>query len=132
MNEETLNKLLVIDDDPAIRKLLEKILQKKGFAVYTAQTGRAGLDLLKEHLSELSLVILDYTLLDMSCEEVCLEIDELGDRLGIIIMSGQDSNLIKETTALCPNIKASLYKPFTIDELMNSIKKTLNERESDE
>lgn len=121
MSEDKVERILVIDDDPSIRKLLEKLLQKKGFATLSAETGAGGLKLLKSHLTELSLIILDYTLLDMSCEDICSEISRQAPELPVVIMSGQDIKLINEKTAFCPAIKAALYKPFTIEELMNSI-----------
>lgn len=125
MSEDKMERILVIDDDPAIRKLMEKLLQKKGFVALSADTGAGGLELLRGHLAEISLIILDYTLLDMSCEDICREISGLAPEIPVVIMSGQDIKLINEKTAFCPAIKATLYKPFTIEELMNSIKISL-------
>lgn len=132
MSDDRKKTVLVIDDDLSIRKLMDKILQKRGFTVYLAETGREGLKLLKNQLSRLSLVILDYTIMDMSCEDICMKIKEEAPGLPMVIMSGQDSNLVKEKTSFCPNIKATLCKPFTIEKLMNSVNKALNERESNE
>ena len=58
-----MEKVLVIDDEPGIRGLLATILERKGYAVVLAESGRKGLDLFRRERPDL--VVLDLKMPDM-------------------------------------------------------------------
>ena len=66
--------ILVIDDDPVIRKILSDILRAKGYASTTVATGKEALDRIKEEGTAVALI--DLMLEDMSGLDVMREIKE--------------------------------------------------------
>jgi pilus assembly protein CpaE len=83
------SKVLVVDDQAMMLKLMSHPLQQEGYTVITAMTGAEALD--KIHSEQPDLVILDLMLPDTNGIEICRRIRQvlhLGD-LPIIILSGQ-------------------------------------------
>src|SRR4030042_6782758 len=80
--------ILVIEDDRKIAKVVKVYLEGAGFRVVTAEKGKDALAVaMKESLS---LVILDLMLPDMTGEEVCQELREIGD-FPIIMLTAKSS-----------------------------------------
>jgi len=83
-----MKSVLVIDDDPLIRKTLSSYLSKKGFEAVTAEDGEEGLQKYEEHIPDL--VILDIRLPDVDGLEVLGRIREKNPNASIIIMTAYD------------------------------------------
>ena len=82
---ESMNRVLVIDDDASIRESLEMYLQDKGLAVQTADTGTGGFRACLDYKPQV--VILDIRLPDVSGLEVLRRIvEKCPDAKVIIIM----------------------------------------------
>jgi DNA-binding response OmpR family regulator len=80
-------KVLVIDDEPAISRMLSMALSKKGYQVDTADNGETGVKKLQS--DEYHLVITDMLMDKMSGEKVLEKVRELkGDDIPVIAMSG--------------------------------------------
>ena len=67
-----LKNVLVVDDEKMIREAVASYLQKQGFEVLQAETGREALQILEKET--IAFVILDLMLPDLSGEEVCATI----------------------------------------------------------
>ena len=65
-------KILLIEDEVMVLDVLRAYLEKEGYSVLAATTGREGMRLFHEH--EVQLVILDLMLPDRSGESICQEI----------------------------------------------------------
>jgi CheY-like chemotaxis protein len=104
-------KILIIEDDPVSRRLLELIIAKEGFQVVTATNGLEGLRKVK--LESPDLLILDVMLPGLDGFEVChrLRSDPATEKLPILILSakGQDSDI---NSALQVGANAFLPKPI--------------------
>jgi two-component system response regulator AtoC len=83
-----MKSILIIDDDPLIRKTLSSHLAKHGFDVQTAQDGESGLIKYAEMCPDL--VLLDIRLPDTDGLEVLRQIKEKGKRAAILIMTAYD------------------------------------------
>lgn len=83
-----MKSVLVIDDDPLIRKTLSSYLSKKGFEALVAEDGEEGLQKYEEHIPDL--VILDIRLPDVDGLEVLGRIREKNPNASIIIMTAYD------------------------------------------
>ena len=68
-------RILIIEDDPSIREVLEMLLQARGFQTITAENGETGLKRIEE--KDPDLVLLDLTLPGMDGLEVCRRIREI-------------------------------------------------------
>jgi two-component system alkaline phosphatase synthesis response regulator PhoP len=80
------NVVLCVDDEEAIRCLLESALEQSGYAALVASNGREALRLVTQH--RIDAVILDYCMPDMDGGEVALEMKRLRPELPIILFSG--------------------------------------------
>jgi DNA-binding NtrC family response regulator len=80
-----MKSVLVIDDDPLIRKTLSSYLSKKGYEAVMAEDGEEGIQKYKEHIPDL--VILDIRLPDVDGLEVLGRIREKNPNASIIIMT---------------------------------------------
>lgn len=83
-----MKSVLVIDDDPLIRKTLSSYLSKKGFEALVAEDGEEGLQKYEERIPDL--VILDIRLPDVDGLEVLGRIREKNPNASIIIMTAYD------------------------------------------
>ena len=62
------DQILIVDDDPAIRKLLEKVMRSNDMETTTADSGKEALRLLEQHTYDL--ILMDVNLGDMEGFEV--------------------------------------------------------------
>ena len=81
----TSSKILVIDDDQAMLKLVEVIAAENGYEVVTAASGATGLRLALE--TDPDLILLDLVLPDMSGVEVCRRLRTAGLKVTVLMIS---------------------------------------------
>jgi two-component system, OmpR family, KDP operon response regulator KdpE len=107
-------RVLVVDDEPPIRKLLRTGLAAHGYRVLEAQNGKAAL----EQLEALpNLIILDLGLPDMQGHELLRTIRSRNDSVPIVILSSRDDEAGK-VQALDLGADDYVTKPFGMDELL--------------
>jgi len=114
-------EILIIDDEPQIRKLLQIVLESNDYKVVQAITGNEGIKLAAHHSPDL--IILDLGLPDMSGHKVLLELRSWFEK-SIIILSVQDSeeDIVK---ALDNGATDYLTKPFRTGELLARIRSSI-------
>ncbi|MBI4248910.1 MAG: response regulator transcription factor [Elusimicrobia bacterium] len=117
--------ILVVDDEPALRGLLKRALENKGFYVLPAADGQTALDSILAHRPDM--VLLDLHLPEMSGMEVCRRIRQAASALGyipIIVITG-----ISLEEAKSSGIQADDYvgKPFDLEDLLSRITRLLQE-----
>lgn len=114
-------EILVIDDEPAIRKLLEIALEAHDYKVWQADSGKAGILLAAHHPPDL--ILLDLGLPDQSGHAVLQQLRAWYHK-AIIILSVQDSedNIV---AALDAGASDYLTKPFRTGELLARIRSAL-------
>ena len=113
--------LVVIEDDPQIRRFLRTGLSTEPFRIFEAETGRAGL--VEAATRKPDLVIVDLGLPDLDGVEVVAELREWYTR-PIIILSAR-SNEQEKIKALDAGADDYLTKPFGIGELLARIRAAL-------
>jgi len=110
-------KVLVADDSPIYRKLVEHTLSEKQYAVLFAKSGREAMELFSEH--QPSLVITDWMMPDLSGIELCEHIRNHPQQsyTYLIILTGitEKNKLVK---GLAAGADDYLTKPFHSDELL--------------
>jgi two-component system, NtrC family, response regulator AtoC len=120
---ETLNKVLVIDDDASIRESLEMYLQDKGLEVQTAETGNIGFMACLDYKPQI--VILDIRLPDVSGLEILRRIvEKCPDSRVIIITAYHDMESSIE--AMRYGAYDYIQKPLSVRELERSITRSLH------
>ncbi|MBN1190942.1 MAG: response regulator [Dehalococcoidales bacterium] len=117
----TAPRIMVVDDDPSIRKFVRVNLEARDYTVETAGDGEEALRLIEQQPPDL--VILDIVMPKMDGVEVCRRVREWSS-VPIIMLSARDS---AEDKSKCLDIGADDYmtKPFSLIELLTRVKVVL-------
>lgn len=117
--------ILVIEDDPALRLNLQRILELEGHEVQSAADGIEGLRTLRTHGADL--VLMDIHMPDMDGIEVLLQLRQLAPQLPVVTMSGGDytGQLSALDDADLLGATARIPKPFSRQELVETIARAL-------
>ncbi|HUZ49086.1 MAG TPA: response regulator transcription factor [Candidatus Dormibacteraeota bacterium] len=116
-------KILVIEDDAAIGRVLQLELEHEGYAVEVARDGLAGLE---KALKEPDLVILDLMLPRMDGIEVCKRI-RVKSAVPIIMLTAKD-RVPDRVEGLDVGADDYMVKPFATEELLARVRARLRER----
>jgi signal transduction histidine kinase len=115
--------VLVVDDDPTVRNVIERTLLRMGHRVTMAGGGREALSALDEGLVP-DLILLDLTMPEMGGREVLREIAKRDAGHKVVLVSGYNEiDLIADTSE--PSLAGFLRKPFTVAELAGVIRESL-------
>ena len=114
-------KILVIDDEPPIRKLLRMGLNTQGYDVLEAPNGKAGLELLAQNPD---LIILDLGLPDIQGLELLRTIRGRNESVPIVVLSSRGDEAGK-VQALDLGADDYVTKPFGMDELLARMRAAL-------
>ncbi|MDI9506142.1 MAG: response regulator transcription factor [Clostridiales bacterium] len=116
--EVSKNRILVVDDDPNISRLVKMYLEKEGFEVETAYRGDEALKAFRE--SAPNLVLLDVMLPGMDGWQVCREVRKLSN-IPVIMLTAKDETFDK-VLGLELGADDYIVKPFEPKELVARIK----------
>ncbi len=114
-------RILIIEDDDLILKMLRRSLVYEGYQVDTAVDGEGGLNLLRDNKP--ALVILDWMLPGMDGLEVCRRIRDMGNQ-PVLMLTAKDT-LEDRVQGLDAGADDYLVKPFELDELLARIRALL-------
>jgi two-component system, OmpR family, KDP operon response regulator KdpE len=114
-------RILVVDDEPQIRRVLRATLTGHGYEFYEARTGEEALDAIRAN--RFDLVLLDVNMPGMGGLETCRAIRS-GSEVSIIMLTVRDSEQDK-VAALDAGADDYITKPFSTPELMARIRAAL-------
>jgi two-component system KDP operon response regulator KdpE len=114
-------KVLVVDDEPPIRKLLRMGLGTQGYHILDAPNAKAAIELMAD---EPDLVILDLGLPDMQGLELLRQIRERREDVPIVVLSSRGEEVAK-VEALDLGADDYVTKPFGMEELLARIRTAL-------
>ena len=113
--------ILVVDDDPQVRRFIRDVLEAEGLEVETAADGRQALDVVARRPP--ALVVLDITLPILGSSAVADGLRAaLGDRVPILVITA-DGNAAQKAERV--RAYAHLRKPFAMDELLVAVRQGL-------
>lgn len=118
--------ILVIEDDPKIRRYLELELIHEGYNVKLAENGKVGLELFRE--KSYSLILLDLMLPLMNGEEVCKTIRKESN-IPIIVLTAKDE-IFSKIALLDLGADDYITKPFIIGELLARMRVIFRNKQS--
>jgi len=114
-------RILVIDDEPNILGTLAPLLRARGYEVFTAMNGRAGIETVDREKPDL--IVLDLGLPDMDGVEVCRKIrDDLNVPIVVLSARGAEGDKVR---ALDVGADDYVTKPFGAEELLARIRAAL-------
>ena len=116
---EKIKKILVVDDEESITRLMKSMLSAYGYEAVLAGNGKQGLELYKTEKPDL--IITDIIMPDMEGIELIRILRKIDKKLPIIVMSGDPTGKKFLKTASLLGAHSTLNKPFSAEELMNLI-----------
>ncbi len=126
MSEQPLiSKVLLVEDDPATRKVVEQVLREEGYEVLALETVGEGLAALEDQ-SDIDLVLTDVCLPDGTAVALAEAARGISLDLPVVAMSGaSDAPTAFELARL--GVRRFLRKPFTVPELLATLKSSVEE-----
>lgn len=121
----SMTRILIVDDEPPIRRLLRTSLVSQGFQIVEAATGREALDEVGQARPDL--IVLDLGLPDMQGQEVIRLLRGQGSSVPIVVLSSRTDETGK-VEALDLGADDYVTKPFGTDELLARIRTALRHR----
>lgn len=119
--------ILVVDDEPAIRRAVRRILEGRNYRVLTAADGVEASAVYGAHAAEVRLVITDIMMPAMSGLELIHRLRATAPQLPIIAMTGlHDQDCGEELVAL--NLSGIIAKPFPTQEILAGVQRALAAR----
>jgi CheY-like chemotaxis protein len=121
-----MGRVLVIDDDSAMRGTVRRILERDGHEVIDAPDGRRGLEIFRAQGADV--VVTDLIMPEKEGIETIIELRAASDDVRILAISGGDRvsrglGRLKDAESL--GADASLAKPFTVDQLRDAVAQLL-------
>ena len=112
--------ILVAEDNIPVAELERKGLENAGYKVILANNGKQALEIYKARSKEISLVILDLLMPEMSGEDCLMELLKIDPSVGVLIASGYapEDDLHKQVR---PLVRGFVRKPFAMSELVNEV-----------
>ncbi len=121
-------RILLVDDEPGLRRTLSDRLRKEGYGVETAANGTSALDLARK--SHFDLIILDLNLPAKDGLHVCHELRREGQNVAVLMLTARDS-IADKITGLKSGADDYMTKPFESAELLARIEALLRRTRGD-
>ena len=116
--------VLVVDDEPSVRDITSRMLEKNGYRVLTAKEGTAAIALYTQRQAEIQVVLTDMMMPVMDGPATVRVLHGMNPQVRIIAASGAASKpKLAEIADLC--VQAYLQKPFTAQNLLVTLDQVL-------
>jgi len=121
-------KLLLVDDEEEILDLLNRQLQSKGYDIFLAPSGEAGLQIVQSH--EVGVIVSDQSMPSMDGMTFLDKVREIDDEVVFIMLTGDESlgNVLKAVTQL--QIFSYIIKPWSLPILQTTIRNAFQHYEA--
>lgn len=120
----TKTRIMVVDDEPAVREITGQMLERLGYEVETHSGAMDALASFERNPEGFDLVITDRTMPSMTGEELASKILQIRPEMPVILCSGRDGDGKAGRSGMC----SILRKPVRIRELKGAVRKALDEK----
>jgi PAS domain S-box-containing protein len=117
--------ILVVEDDPALRTVAERLFTKHGYRVFAAADGAEGLELYRVHGSEIALVVTDLIMPKAGGFDVYEGVRRGSRTTKVLFTSGYPTPNYKKSVAGDANV-AFLTKPWTVSDMLAQVRALLD------
>lgn len=112
--------ILLVDDEPLVRKATSRLLRSLGYTVLAAESGEVALALANQHLDDIDLVLTDVVMPEMNGLDLARELSRLSPSMKVLFMSGFTDGVLAERGVLKPGVMY-LQKPIQRDQLASCL-----------
>ena len=117
--------ILLIDDEQMIVEVGESILKSLGYTVFSALSGKEGIDIFRENVDAIDLVVLDIIMPEMRGDVVCRKLKEINPHIKVLFASGYSIN--DQTLGIVENDDDGfIQKPFSIEIFSRKIREIMD------
>lgn len=116
--------LLLVEDEPAVRKLLAKVIEKGGYRVLSAPDGASALELARSNPEPINLLLTDLVMPGMGGRELAETLAAERPGINIVYMSGYSDDVLFQEGKLDEGV-AFIHKPFRPDALLELLQQIL-------
>jgi two-component system, OmpR family, response regulator MprA len=115
-------RVLVVDDEPAVRQALDRALRFEGYETDLADDGQAALKKLAEHPADA--IVLDVSMPRLDGLEVCRQLRAAGDSTPVLLLTARAA-VAERVAGLDAGADDYLVKPFALEELLARLRALL-------
>ena len=119
-------RILVVDDEPAVREAIERALRLEGYEVALAADGHEALERIDQRPPDA--LVLDLLMPRVDGLELCRQLRHSGDRTPVLMLTARDA-VADRVTGLDAGADDYLIKPFALDELLARLRALLRRSE---
>ena len=114
--------ILVVEDDPSVRRVAQETLEAQGYRVLVAADGPEALKLVEDVQQRVDLVLTDVVMPKMSGPELAAELQQRRPSIRVLLSSGYGGDLVDQATSPY----AFLQKPMTPNALAAKVRELLD------
>ena len=119
--------ILVVEDEPGLRRAAQRVLEKHGYTVLIAPNGTEALGILAGTNGRVRLVLTDVVMPEMGGAQLYRAIRAMGKQMPVIFSSGYTARDIEEASSLEPGLPF-LSKPWSMQEILARVREVLDAR----
>jgi CheY-like chemotaxis protein len=117
--------VLLVDDEPALRRLVARVLRSRGYRVLEAGHPKDALTLLDDHPDDIQLLVTDIVMPEMGGRLLASRVQAAHPETRVLYMSGYSDGAVVQNGMLEPGM-AFLQKPFTPGALAQKVREVLD------
>jgi PAS domain S-box-containing protein len=117
--------VLVVEDEAAVRNLLRRVLQSRGYTILEARDGQEAIEVAQQHLGRIDLLITDLVMPRMSGRELIERLVQVRPEIRILLMSGYSDKMAVDQGMLQASL-TFVQKPFGPIDLVRKVREVLD------
>jgi PAS domain S-box-containing protein len=117
-------KILLVDDEEYVRDLGKRILERAGYTVTTAASGRDALDIYAREQSSIALVVLDLIMPQMGGEKCLEELVKINSHVKVIVSTGHSLDA-QDRLHIGRLARGFVNKPYEVEQMIQTVKEVL-------
>jgi PAS domain S-box-containing protein len=117
--------ILLVEDEPSILKITRMMLERKGYAVLSADTPALAMKKAKNHSGSIALLMTDVIMPEMNGRDLAGQISRLYPDIRVLFMSGYTANVIVHQGILDDGV-AFIQKPFSLADMTEKVRNVLD------
>jgi len=119
------SSVLVIDDEPALRHIVSRILSRMNLEVLYAESGAEAIQILRGNESDISLILLDITIPQMTGEQLYAEIKRIRPDVKVVLCTAYDARAAEVQFAAADQLPI-VQKPFCAEGLLRVVRQAID------